>query len=945
MKKILLVLALLLAIPAAAQFDPRTTGTREQKYLIFNAAPSLPSVSAPQTALFVYDPACNCIKVSENGGGWWTLNSGGGGGGSGVSSFNGRTGAVLSASGDYTATQVSASPFLTITGTTVQSQLQQLDARITASTSASVTSVFGRTGAVTAASGDYTATQVTAAATGDVASTTVQAAIAELASEKVNASSASTISGLKTFSSTSGLKIQPASMPLADTKLLDVRNASAVSVATVDLEGDVAATTVTTTGAATVGGLLTANSIASTTGGNMRGLVGFSNAGADTFSVGSSPAISDSSPGFTVRRANVFPLTGSYDVMTIRSSDNLSTWLYPVVFTSSVDLKSGATASTPATDDNDTSIATTAFVKSQAYATLASPVFTGDPTAPTAAAGDNDTSIATTGFVTNAITSSVAGVASFNTRTGAVVPVQADYDSFFTTQAEGDARWLQLTGGTITGSVTATNLTASTNVSVGNQITFTANATTVSTNSIYRQAVLGMVFRGSAGSTNDLSFYNSATQQVMVNPTGTQNMTFLGTATIPSTILSSATPITMSGASPAVSHTGTGTLDLTTAGTAVRVHKTSAAGADFHVLSPNTTTVDFSVDGATAAVQTRGKLYAGNTGSAATSSTTFEAVGGSSAGVSGTTPVASFVDSTTAAANVGGNVGFFGKYTTGGAYAQFAQLGGFKANGTDSDPGGTFRVATRTSAGTLTEALTINDGQDVGIGTTTPSTLSNAFAHATSTKVLNLKSAAIAAAALDGTSTQIDLVDSDYTANLRMLRVSWASDVFLIRSQNDAGGARANLLTMSGDGTSATFSGSVATNGRATGDGNWTSPAYSGASFTAATGTWTVDAVDVTTLAYSYRGKTMLVAWTIAGTDVSAAATSLRIAIPDGKTAAKTMYTNCVISDAGAATTACEANVTAAGTTISIAKIGGAAFTITSADNTAARGQIEFEIQ
>ena len=56
-------------------------------------------------------------------------------------------------------------------------------------------------------------------------------------------------------------------------------------------------------------------------------------------------------------------------------------------------------APTPATADNDTSVATTAYVKNQGYATLASPVFTGDPQAPTPATADNDTSIATTAFV------------------------------------------------------------------------------------------------------------------------------------------------------------------------------------------------------------------------------------------------------------------------------------------------------------------------------------------------------------------------------------------------------------------------------------------------------------------------------------------------------------------------------------------------------------------
>lgn len=58
-------------------------------------------------------------------------------------------------------------------------------------------------------------------------------------------------------------------------------------------------------------------------------------------------------------------------------------------------------APTPSTGDNDTSIATTAFVKAQSYAPTASPTFTGDPKAPTPSAGDNDTSIATTAFVFN----------------------------------------------------------------------------------------------------------------------------------------------------------------------------------------------------------------------------------------------------------------------------------------------------------------------------------------------------------------------------------------------------------------------------------------------------------------------------------------------------------------------------------------------------------------
>jgi len=68
-------------------------------------------------------------------------------------------------------------------------------------------------------------------------------------------------------------------------------------------------------------------------------------------------------------------------------------------------------APTPATTDNDVSIAPTAFVKAvvAAYAPLASPALTGNPTAPTPVTTDADTSIATTGFVKAAFTAGMRG--------------------------------------------------------------------------------------------------------------------------------------------------------------------------------------------------------------------------------------------------------------------------------------------------------------------------------------------------------------------------------------------------------------------------------------------------------------------------------------------------------------------------------------------------------
>lgn len=56
----------------------------------------------------------------------------------------------------------------------------------------------------------------------------------------------------------------------------------------------------------------------------------------------------------------------------------------------------------------------------------ASPALTGTPTAPTAAPGTNTTQLASTAFVAAAV-AAITGVASFNGRTGAVVPVSGDY--------------------------------------------------------------------------------------------------------------------------------------------------------------------------------------------------------------------------------------------------------------------------------------------------------------------------------------------------------------------------------------------------------------------------------------------------------------------------------------------------------------------------------------
>jgi hypothetical protein len=116
------------------------------------------------------------------------------------------------------------------------------------------------------------------------------------------------------------------------------------------------------------------------------------------------------------------------------------------------------TAPTPALHDNDTSLATTAYVQGELAALpaaavtsfntrtgaivlttgditgaggapIASPTLTGTPAAPTQAPGSNSTALATTQFVTAAIAALGIGVASFNGRTGAVVLIANDVSS------------------------------------------------------------------------------------------------------------------------------------------------------------------------------------------------------------------------------------------------------------------------------------------------------------------------------------------------------------------------------------------------------------------------------------------------------------------------------------------------------------------------------------
>ncbi len=80
--------------------------------------------------------------------------------------------------------------------------------------------------------------------------------------------------------------------------------------------------------------------------------------------------------------------------------------------------------------------------------------------------------------------------------------------------------------------------------------------------------------------------------------------------------------------------------------------------------------------------------------------------------------------------------------------------------------------------------------------------------------------------------------------------------------------------------------------------GRWLTPTFSAGDFTSSAGTWTVEAGDVTTYAYTINGKMMTVAFNLVSTaPASVAMISLYIKIPASKTATKTMATPIWIDD------------------------------------------------
>ena len=275
-----------------------------------------------------------------------------------------------------------------------------------------------------------------------------------------------------------------------------------------------AAVTSLTAGAGLTGGVITATGtialatpVAVASGGT-----GSTTAGAALTALGAAPL---ASPAFTGTPSLPTGTTGITQTAG-NSSTALATTAFVATsfaplaspaFTGTPSLPTGAIGVTQTAGNSSTALATTAFVATS-FAPLASPTFTGTPSLPTGAtgitqtAGNSSTALATTAFVANAVSGSVAGVASFNTRTGAVSLTAADVSG---------ATGLLTTGGTMTGNLTVS--LASPTLFL-NTATVTSRAIISQTNGLNRWAFqvgdTGAETGSNAGSNFTLTRYSDA---------------------------------------------------------------------------------------------------------------------------------------------------------------------------------------------------------------------------------------------------------------------------------------------------------------------------------------------------------------------------------------------------------------------------------------------------
>lgn len=128
----------------------------------------------------------------------------------------------------------------------------------------------------------------------------------------------------------------------------------------------------------------------------------------------------------------------------------------------------------------------------------------------------------------------------------------------------------------------------------------------------------------------------------------------------------------------------------------------------------------------------------------------------------------------------------------------------------------------------------------------------------------------------------------------------------------------------------------------------WTTPTYNGADYTTSSGTWTVDAGDVSVLRYCVVNKMMTIWWVLDTTSVSGGQSQLRFKIPGGFLAAQSVFTGgLVYNDAGSGWMSNGNIFTAAGGNFIAMQPGalGVGAWTASTNTTYVRGTLTFEIQ
>lgn len=295
-----------------------------------------------------------------------------------------------------------------------------------------VNSVFGRTGTVVAASGDYTAAQVANTPAGNISSTTVQDALNELQGD--------------IDTNTTNINTNTSNIATNTTNI-------AANTTAIALKAPIASPTFTGTPAAPTPSAGDNSTKVATTA-YADGAVGTLNTSVNSALALKAPLASPALTGIPTAPTAAAG-TNTTQVATTAYVDTGLALKAPLA---SPALTGTPTAPTAAGGTNTTQVATTAFVAAS-FAPLASPALTGTPTAPTAAGGTNTTQIATTAFVA----ASFAPIASPALTGTPTVPTAATGTN--TTQAASTAFVQQeLTGRKTSSTFSAASVTPGSNI-------------------------------------------------------------------------------------------------------------------------------------------------------------------------------------------------------------------------------------------------------------------------------------------------------------------------------------------------------------------------------------------------------------------------------------------------------------------------------------------------